>query len=466
MDRRDFLRAGAGVLAAQSFGALRAVRIEVGEAAERIPADFLGFGYEISSVARPGLLSPQNRVYTQLIRTLAPAGVLRVGGNTSDYASYSATGEAAAKPKGTVVNRRALEELGGFCRATGWRLIWGLNLGEGSPEQAVEEARAVTEALGGSLLAFEIGNEPDLFVGEGHRKAPYTAVDYLREYAKYKAAIRAKLPQALFAGPDAAVKGEFVSRFAEAEAGDLQLLTHHYYRGQQGPGSTYDLLLRPDPGLAAMLGQMQRARMAAHGLPYRICETNSFSGGGRPGVSGTFGAALWVLDYCWMLASHGAGGLNLQTGVNHLGFVSSYSSVADENPDKPQVRPEYCGLLAFAQGAPGSRRLNVRADTGGLNLTAYASSREGGILVTIVNKDSSEAAVEVTAKNRVRTASALRLAAPSLQSTAGVTLGGAEVQADGRWSPKEAERIAVSGGKAGLRVPPFSAAVLKVETAS
>ena len=73
-----------------------------------IAHDFVGLGYEISSIARSGLLSASNGVYTQLVRTLGRAGVIRVGGNTSDYASYSAKGKAVSVPKGTVVNRESL----------------------------------------------------------------------------------------------------------------------------------------------------------------------------------------------------------------------------------------------------------------------------------------------------------------------------------------------------------------------
>ena len=73
-----------------------------------IPSDFIGLGYEISSVSRPGfLLSSQDSVYVQLVQTLGRQGVIRVGGNTSDYASYSARGEPLSSPEekaGSVVN--------------------------------------------------------------------------------------------------------------------------------------------------------------------------------------------------------------------------------------------------------------------------------------------------------------------------------------------------------------------------
>src|SRR5580698_11187321 len=64
-----------------------------------IPPDFMGLGYEISSAARPGLLSAQNAVYVQLIRTLGKNGLIRVGGNTADYAMYQAMGQPLSSPE-------------------------------------------------------------------------------------------------------------------------------------------------------------------------------------------------------------------------------------------------------------------------------------------------------------------------------------------------------------------------------
>src|SRR3984957_7937569 len=106
----------------------------------RVPADFMGLGYEVSSVSERGLLAASNRAYVQMVRTLGPAGVIRIGGNTSDYASWSPDGPAVSSPKSTVVDRRGILDLGTFLRATGWREIWGFNLGRGSVDEAVSEA--------------------------------------------------------------------------------------------------------------------------------------------------------------------------------------------------------------------------------------------------------------------------------------------------------------------------------------
>ncbi|HZY74307.1 MAG TPA: glycosyl hydrolase family 79 C-terminal domain-containing protein, partial [Edaphobacter sp.] len=436
-----------------------AVTVDEGRVLGSIPRDFIGLGYEISSVARPGLLSATNRVYAQMVKTLGAAGVIRVGGNTSDYAAYSEKGKAVSAPKATVVNRESLRELGTFLDATGWQLIWGLNLGQDRMSEAVAEAEAVSAAAKGRLLAFEIGNEVDLFTHEGHRKEPYAFEGYLGEYRRYKAAVRAKLPQAPFAGPDAAFRTEWVSRFAATEAHDLKLLTEHYYRGGQNPKSSLEMLFHPDPRLISTLETLQKLSREVK-VPYRICETNSFSGGGRPGVSGTFGAALWVLDYMFTLASHDAAGVNIETGVNQLGVISVYSPIGDDEHGTYTAKPEYYGMLAFSRASKGNR-VAAEAQAGDLNLSSYAVADGRQVTVTLINKDRERgAAVDLRCKGRIAKATAMRLVAPSLESSTGVTLGGAAVGGDGTWKAKQDEALRVVSGVARVAVPPGSAAIV------
>src|SRR5665213_1338774 len=124
MNRRDFLAKSAlaaGTLAARSTLAASAqysVTVRADQPLGMIAPDFMGLGYEISSVSRPGLMSPANKVYVQLVRTLGPRGVIRIGGNTADYANYSPLATAISSARGTVVNDAVLEDLGGFLQAT------------------------------------------------------------------------------------------------------------------------------------------------------------------------------------------------------------------------------------------------------------------------------------------------------------------------------------------------------------
>jgi hypothetical protein len=465
MNRRDFIArsalAGAALAAPTTFADIPAahVSVHIGDPLCSIAPDFLGLGYEISSVARPGLLSPADGVYVELVRTLGLEGVVRVGGNTADYARYFATAAPASSPYGTMVNDRGLKELGQFLAATGWKLIWALNLGSGSAEEAVAEAKTVAAAAGNRLLAFEIGNEPDLFSHEKHRAPGYGYEQWLADYRRYKTALRAQLPGIPLAGPDAAGKTEWVSRFAADEGKDIVLLTHHYYREGQNPGSTIEKLLGVDPKLQPQLDQLRAASQRC-GVPYRICEVNSFSGGGRPGVSDTMASALWVLDYMFSLASNNCGGVNMETGVNQLGFISSYSPIGDDERGHYSARPEYYGMLAFSLAGRGELlRTEVSPTT--TEIKTYATrSKAGSLLLTLINKDATGTVLHLDTKSSSRQASVIRLESPAVDARTRVTLGGTEITAAGAWKASKNEMLSLDSGQLAIPLAATSAAIL------
>src|SRR5689334_558111 len=140
------------------------IQIDTATANATISEDFIGFGYETSAVAQPDFFSGKNTQLIQLYRNLSPHGLIRIGGNVSDHTRFVANGTPAVKTERevTIINQANLADLGDFARATGWQVMWGLNLGSGTKEEAVEEAVAVDRALGPSLQSFEIGNEVDL----------------------------------------------------------------------------------------------------------------------------------------------------------------------------------------------------------------------------------------------------------------------------------------------------------------
>jgi hypothetical protein len=462
------------------------ININMSKRLGRISDEFVGLGYETSSVAISGLLSDRNRPHVQLVRGLGAQGVIRIGGITSDSAHFSPDAVASPSAKATVINAANLSELAGFLDATGWKLIWGLNLGDGDRQNALAEAVAVAAAVKDKLLAFEIGNEPDGF-GGGRRPKGYSYGDYLGEYRDYKAVVRSKLPNAPFAGPDASYATDWVTRFAQSEGSDLRLLTRHYYRagannpyldalinsdphtspdGQkayeaQGRIDKINLLLQKDPGLDGMLRELSAAASTAH-VPYRICEMNTLFGGGQPGVSDAFVSALWALDFLCMLAQAGCAGVNMETGINHLDFVSYYSPIRNDQSGAASVGPEYYGMLAFARASRGEC-LATDYDAGGVNLTAYAVQHDDGRLsVVMINKDAkADADITIVAGRSLRHAAALRLTGRALDRAEGVTLGGAAVASDGRWQPKEVEELHVSGGSCEIHVPAASAAIVK-----
>src|ERR1017187_6929436 len=137
------------------------LRVDPNTVLTRISGDFLGFGYETSAVAQSNFFSAKNATMVQLYRNLSPHGLIRIGGSISDHTKYVAEGTPAARTQRetTIINRTNLADLGDFARAAGWKVMWGLNLGTGSKDEAVAEAVSVEAALGSTLHSFQIGNE-------------------------------------------------------------------------------------------------------------------------------------------------------------------------------------------------------------------------------------------------------------------------------------------------------------------
>jgi len=75
----------------------------------------------------------------------------------------------------------------------------------------------VAKEAGDRLAAFQVGNEADfLWVGDrSSGRNPTTLTSYFREYQEFVDAVRAKTPQAPFAGPDTANNMDWVDRFGQ-----------------------------------------------------------------------------------------------------------------------------------------------------------------------------------------------------------------------------------------------------------
>lgn len=434
------------------------IQVDPRTVVSHISPDFIGLGYETSAAAQSNYFSAKDTTLIQLYRNLSTHGLIRIGGIISDHTRYVPDGTPAAHDmkQVTVINQANLRDLGDFTRATGWRVMWGLNLGHGTKAEAVEEALAVDKALGSSLHSFQIGNEV-----EGLRHG-YEA--YHKDYLAYKAGIRAVLPNAPFSGPDSVGNWLYISNFAATESQDLKLLTRHYYRSGAGnKNATLEWLLQRDEGWDRQLDET-RALARQYGLSYRINEVNSFSGGGKKDVSDTFGSALWALDYLFILTSYGCEGVNIQTDINQLGFISHYSPIVHDAAGDCSVRPEYYGLLAFSTAGNGDL-VKLTLDKGGLNLSAYAALDDQGYLwVAVINKDEAgDARVEISLPLGYSRAGVDRLLAPSIDSKDQVTFASAKVSAQGSWTPKSPAKLAVTDGVVLVQVPHASAALVRLQ---
>jgi hypothetical protein len=272
----------------------------------RIGNDFTGLSYESAQLGDPSFFCGENTQLAGFMRRLGTSGVLRIGGNTSEYCYWTPnpekqvnmpnvesmhagdkanpiafgltagpdTGKKAPAP--VSITPLAIRNLREFLDACGWKLIYGLNMGTGTAEDAAEEAAYVMEVAGSKLIAFQLCNEPDLFYRNGIRKANYDFGQFAGEWQHFYETIRARVPHAPFAGPDTAYNNEWLVPFAKQFKQEVVFLSQHYYAEgpPTDPSMTIERLLRPNPALQAEFEGMKEV-MNESGLPFRLAETNS-----------------------------------------------------------------------------------------------------------------------------------------------------------------------------------------------
>src|SRR6185437_16677954 len=105
MDRRRFLITGIAAAAAMKSVAqspdpyVAKFRLHADKTGFTVPENFVGLSYETQQLSDPNFFSPANHDLIAQLRALAPHGVLRLGGNTSDYAFFKPTPTSVAPPR-------------------------------------------------------------------------------------------------------------------------------------------------------------------------------------------------------------------------------------------------------------------------------------------------------------------------------------------------------------------------------
>ncbi len=451
-------------------GAPVAVTVTGGPAGPPVPPDFLGLSFEVRSLPRIAAYAAGGDL-AGLLRSLGP-GVLRFGGVSADLESaWVPSGSAAPRWAGTAIAGADLAGVAALARETGWRVLLTVDLGHYDPAAAAREAAAARALLGGRLAGIELGNEPDAYVRKELRSRGWSFAAYRRQAAAYRAAIQTAAPGVPIAGPDAS-SGLPGLAWVRAAAVDLRpaLLTDHYYPlSSCGSTPTAAELLSPvtrsaESAMLARLAAIARAR----GAPLRLDETNNVSCEGQPGVSDTFAAALWALDFTARAMDSGIAGVNFH---DLLDRHTSYSPLAAAGrralaAGALHARPEWYALLA-ARALLGSRPLRARVAPAGAAETLTASAArapDGSLRLVLVDFDppgSRPLAVRLRVAGRFAGGSVLRLTAPFPRASAGVRLGGRAVAPDGAWSaPAALPGVYRQGGPLALAMPASSAAVV------
>ncbi|CEK16057.1 hypothetical protein CWRG_01362 [Chthonomonas calidirosea] len=443
------------------------VRVFQKPVAPSIPKDFLGLSYEAPALTSP-YFDISNRVYVQLLRNLGP-GSFRFGGNSVENTFWlQATADAnqttrRSLRRPTVLKGADLDRVFRFARAIGWHVILGVNLGHFNPQMAADEAHYALTHGGRTLTGIEIGNEADLYGSNGWRTRDWDYAQYHRDFIAYVSAIEQETPGTPIVAPAfcCSLGYRWLPQLLHDDAADIHLVSFHMYPLYHAPGSkgptSEQLLSTKVARWEDQHLQELASDVAPYRLPLRMAETNSVAGGGMPGVSDTYVAALWVADYLFRVAEHGLSGVNFHGGF----FRGGYSPIWEQN-GVFSAAPEYYGILLFHQASQG-RPVQIQVEApSDINVVAHAvAGSKGRLYVAIINKDFQNGAeVHLLLPSSFRYGALIRLNGPAANAQDGITLGGREVSADGTWSPANHEHVTVSDRMAIVSVPALSAALV------
>jgi len=294
---------------------------------------------------------------------------------------------------------------------------------------------------------------------------------YLRKWRQFAAAITNAVPGAKFGGPDAGSGNIYwTTNFASAEtgAGNIEVVTEHFYVGGAGRGKSAERGLEATLSPAWITANQRRydkmaAPVLANGLPYRFTEASDHFSGGIPDASDTFAGALWALDFLHWWAAHATRGVdfhNTQWVVNDV--------ITRDATRGLMVNPKGYGIKAFDLGSHGNIEALTISNPDRINLTAYAVRGARDHFVTLINKEHGSAAreanVTLVAPGVVESPEVIFLTAPGGDPSAktGVKLGGASINADGPWLGKCGTLSAGQSGQCAVKVPAASAAIVRL----
>ncbi|KAG5642996.1 hypothetical protein DXG03_001773 [Asterophora parasitica] len=333
---------------------LQAKNASVGGLSIMQHGSFLGFSIEMSVATQ---LMGKNASHIQVpflnlmaqIQQRAGGVHIRMGGNTQDFAywveqvdNHAATSKEKSDPKNPTLTPAVLytDEL--FHLAANVSSLvnvrWYLGIPFNDTNWRLAVAQKGQAILGDHLIGLQGGNEPDYYLGHGHRSEPYGPTEYANEFQSLIKAIQDDplvpiknmlIGPSLASGPwnpQQVWDTGYMDRFKDS----LVAVTMEHYPSNNcfvafnvgsyvDPQQTFPNFLSHNAGLNLVEPYLASAALAQqYGKPFIMFETNSATCGGLPGISDSFGAGLWALDYGLTMAASNFSGALLHVGGQNV----------------------------------------------------------------------------------------------------------------------------------------------------
>ncbi|KII85080.1 glycoside hydrolase family 79 protein [Plicaturopsis crispa FD-325 SS-3] len=382
---------------------------------------FLGFSVEFSVINQVlGINSSFLQVpFLNLMASLkqrAGAVYIRVGGNSQETATLVASlasGKMIEKDNVDTSNPtetptldftpEVLYMLANISALVNAKWYLGIPLNDSS-NLRLGIAEVGESVLGDNLLGFQVGNEPDLYADHGHRPSTYSPYDYFGEFGVVVAALNADngvptRPVSNLIGPSVAT-GDWTPEmvwntgFVSSYSSSLGALAVEHYPDNNcaaqfntggaviDPQTVFSNYLNHTSGKNIISPYLNSSAFAlANGKPFLMFETNTASCGGFPGVSDSFGSALWMADYALQMAYS-----NFSGALLHVGGQDDYYNPFTPPPTNQSsyhqwtIGPIFYATLVVAEafGTSGkSQIIDLGANSDSIYTPAYAIYENG-----------------------------------------------------------------------------------------
>ncbi|HYB27233.1 MAG TPA: glycosyl hydrolase family 79 C-terminal domain-containing protein [Solirubrobacteraceae bacterium] len=445
-----------------------------------IPNEFLGLSTEYSTLP---LVEKHPVLWARVLFDLVPGGnipvfSLRIGGDSAEHVIYGRKPPQFAPWEVFSPTPQLIDDTAKAISASKLQVIIDINTITSTPREAAawmqQLLSALYNVLGGRIVAFELGNEPDIYTcsawagglltasdqsAETRQTCPaklpkrITATSFAKSFQAYARALYSVAPSVRLMAPALAEATDhlgWIKTLLHYRTKNLKVITAHVYpySACAKPGqATYPTIQKvlSENATAGMAKTIAPAVALAHkaGLSLRLTEINSVTCGGTLGVSNTFATALWAPDALFELMNAGVEGVNLHARVNSINRPFSFTRQGLE------TRPLLYGLILFKRMlGPGARLVPVQLRAGGsLHLKAWAVRAsystdvgEGPFIrnplnVLLINKGPGWARITLHLPSS-HPGFVERLLAPSASSTSGVTLEGQHLNHQAMWQGK------------------------------
>ncbi len=432
------------------------INIDESTNVQSIQSGFLGFSMDSNNVIN-FLNETNSQKINNLFQNLGIGGCIRFGINELKTVTWNPDGEANYGIL-TVINKTYVNNVVSKLNEINWNCIWALNLSLYDPTLYADQANYIYTIAGSRLIGIEIGNEPDMYWMNGIRSTGYVYSDYIPEWEAYKDAIKlyGDIP---LVSPDTAYDS-WMAPFVTDAHNSITCATHHHYPvdvkgiGIQLP-TIENLLSIPvmDRTISKITTVMNSAKV--YSVPFSMNETNSCSGRGKWGLSDSFAATLWAIDYMFSLLKLGV------VRANFEGVLSEHAYAPIDTNSNPKAI-YYAMLFVHYVIASNGVIVNTGIQTPHSNIKSYSVLGSDGKLRTVViNKNIfKDSTIIIKTQNVYTNATIIFIKAKSLNSTSGFTFGDEPVSDDGLWAPRELQSVLIVSNKTSFTIPYCSAAII------